>query len=167
MRQTTRNTLRFLALYLVLMGVALTLIGAEPVKRVIDLNGVYTRVVVTMAAWVFKMLGVPTTHDGAILNLPGLALEVCFGCNGLEAFLIYGVAVLAFPSSLASKAYGLLGGLLGIQLLNIVRIVALGLVGVHLPRLFEYFHIYVAQGIMIAVALAMFLFWINRVQEAD
>jgi len=88
-------------------------------------------------------------------------MDVRFGCNGLEAFLIYMVGVLSFPAGFQKKIVGVVGGFLVLQVLNILRIGLLGLSGVYLANYFKFIHIYVAQGMMIAIALVIFLVWLN------
>jgi len=158
---------RFLVIYILLMGAAVLLIGYEPLKRIIDLNGLYTRAVVSLTTRTLNFVGVRVAQEGGVIHLPGLALQVRFGCNGLEAFLIYSVAVLAFPAPWRSKLTGILLGGVVIQVLNILRLIGLGLVGVYLPAWFEVFHIYVAQGLMIAVALILFMGWLSHAYRSS
>jgi exosortase/archaeosortase family protein len=74
--------------------------------------------------------------------------------------MIYSVAVLAFPATWRKKVYGIIAGFLIIQIINIVRIVGLAYAGVYLQNIFHYIHIYVAQGIMIAIALGTFFLYL-------
>jgi exosortase/archaeosortase family protein len=103
--------------------------------------------------------------SSTILRIPGAALDIRFGCNGLEAMLIYSIALLAFPAPWIKRVTGILAGFVIMQALNIVRIIALAFVRVHYPGFFELFHIYIAQGILIAVALVLFIAWIGYAQK--
>ena len=163
----TKNRLivKFLVSYILLMGGFLILIGYEPVKQIIDINGVYTTMIVKLSAWMLAPFGIVEQVDGSIIRLKGLALDVRFGCNGLEAFLIYTVAILAFPAARLKKLVGVLGGFFILQFLNVLRIAGLGLSGIYLKSYFEYIHIYIAQGMMIAAALVLFLIWLNYAAE--
>jgi len=152
---------RFLALYLLFMVAFLLLIGLEPLKKIVDLNGLYTVLVVKLTVLALKPLGMVRGAEGSVIHLKGISLNVLFGCNGLEAFLIYAAAVLAFRASWRIRALGIVVGFVVLQALNILRIAALGLVGIYLRPYFRYFHIYVAQGIMVAVALVLFLFYLS------
>ena len=162
-----RNLLvwKFIVTYILLMGMFLLIIGLEPIKRVLDINGLYTRMIVYFSALLIQPFGIVEGVDGSIISLKGLALDVRFGCNGLEAFLIYTVAILAFPASVGRKVVGIVGGFLVLQVLNVLRIAGLGLSGIYLKSYFHYIHIYVAQGMMIAVALVLFLVWLNYATE--
>ncbi len=152
---------KFVISYVVLMGLFLLLISLRQVKDIIDINGLYTRMVVYFSAALMKPFGIVRGIDGSIIRLKGLSLDVMFGCNGLEAFLIYMVAILSFPAPAVKKAVGIGTGFLVIQVLNVIRIAGLGLSGIYLKKYFEYIHIYVAQGIMIALSLVLFLLWLN------
>ncbi len=143
------------------MGLMLLLIGLEPVKQVLDINGLYTEGVVYVTALLLKPFNIVQKIMGSIITLKGMSLDVRFGCNGLEAFLIYLVAVLSFPAGKIKKSVGIIGGFLCLQILNVLRIAGLALSAVYLKEYFHYIHIYIAQGMMIAIALVLFLTWLN------
>ena len=163
MKRRGFSGLRFLATYVLFMGALALVMSLEPIKRVIDINGVYTDFIVRATAFVLKPFGFVRGVQGSVIHLQGISLDVKFGCNGLEAFLIYMVAILAFPAHWKEKLWGILAGFVVIQILNVARIAALGYCGVHFASFFHIFHIYVAQGIMIAIAFALFLFWLSNV----
>ncbi len=156
---------KFVITYIALMGLFLLLIGLEPIKKVLDINGLYTSMIVYFSALAIEPFGVVNGVSGSIIRLKGLALDVRFGCNGLEAFLIYTVAILSFPAGVRQKLIGVTAGFLILQVLNVLRIAGLGLSGIYLKDYFHYIHIYVAQGLMIAAALVLFLVWLNFAAE--
>ncbi len=153
--------LKFIIIYILFMCLFLFLIGLDSVKRIIDINGIYTKMIVYLTVLALKPFHVVQSANGSIINLKGISLDVKFGCNGLEAFLIYTVAILSFPAKKIKKIIGILLGFVIIQLLNIIRIALLGLSGIYLKSYFQYFHIYIAQGIMIAFVLLLFFIWLQ------
>jgi exosortase H (IPTLxxWG-CTERM-specific) len=158
---------RFAVTYLALMGSFFLLIGLKPVQNVIDLNGLYTKGVVILTSKILEVLTIPSTYQGSVIRLPSIALDVRFGCNGLEAVMIYSVAVIAFPASWKDKLMGILGGFLVIQVINILRISSLAYSAIHFKDLFEYIHIYIAQGMMIAVSLGVFFIYLNYAKASQ
>ena len=84
------------------------------------------------------------------------------GCNGVEAMLIFLAAVLAFPASWKSRLTGLALGIVAIQLVNLVRVVALFLTGVYFPRIFDTSHTVIWQTIVILFGVLLWIFWANR-----
>jgi len=158
---------RFAVTYLALMGSFFLLIGLKTVQNVIDLNGLYTKGVVILTSKILEVLTIPSTYQGSVIRLPSIALDVRFGCNGLEAVMIYSVAVIAFPASWKDKLMGILGGFLVIQVINILRISSLAYSAIHFKDLFEYIHIYIAQGMMIAVSLGVFFIYLNYAKASQ
>lgn len=158
---------RFAITYFALMGSFFLLIGLKPVQNVIDLNGLYTKGVVILTSKILEVLTIPSTYQGSVIKLPSIALDVRFGCNGLEAVMIYSVAVIAFPASWKDKLMGILGGFLVIQVINILRISSLAYSAIHFKNLFEYIHIYIAQGMMIAVSLGVFFIYLNYAKASQ
>lgn len=157
----------FAITYFALMGSFFLLIGLKPVQNVIDLNGLYTKGVVILTSKILEVLTIPSTYQGSVIKLPSIALDVRFGCNGLEAVMIYSVAVIAFPASWKDKLMGILGGFLVIQVINILRISSLAYSAIHFKDLFEYIHIYIAQGMMIAVSLGVFFIYLNYAKASQ
>lgn len=147
------------------MGAFFIVIGLKPIQDLIDLNGLYTQGVVFVTSKVLNLTGLQCTYQGSIISLPTIALDIKFGCNGLEAVMIYSVAVIAFPAGWKKKAIGIIGGFVVLQVINIIRITALAYTGIHFKGLFEYIHIYVAQGLMIAVSLGIFFLYLSYVQK--
>lgn len=156
---------RFAITYLVLMGIFFFIIGFTPLQKIIDLNGLYTKGVVVVTSTVLKIMSIPSTYQGSIIQLPSISLDVKFGCNGLEAVMIYSVAVIAFPAAWKKKILGIVAGLIIIQVINILRIASLAYSGIHFRRLFEYIHIYVAQGLMIAISLGVFFIYLHYAES--
>jgi exosortase/archaeosortase family protein len=143
------------------MAFFLFIMGYEPIKNTIDINGAYTKFIVVLTSKILLVLEIPNTFEGSILQLPTTSLDVSFGCNGLEAFLMYSIAVISFPAAWSSKVTGIIGGFLAIQFLNIIRIVALAFSAIYYVNFFETLHLYIAQGIMIVISLALFLLYLR------
>ena len=160
-RKKNSLVLKFITIYILLMGLFLLLIGLEPIKNVLDINGLYTNMIVYLSDLALKPFGIVQGVSGSVISLKGLALDVRFGCNGLEAVIIYTVAILSFPASIQKKITGITVGFVVLQVLNVLRIAGIGLSGIYFKEYFHYIHIYVAQGMMIAVALVIFLIWLN------
>jgi exosortase H (IPTLxxWG-CTERM-specific) len=152
---------RFALTYLALMGAFFVLIGFKPIQDIFDLNGIYTTGVVVVTSKLLGLIHIPCTYQGSLINLPSISLDIKFGCNGLEAVMIYSVAVAAFPSTWKNKLIGVVAGFIVIQTVNILRIASLAYSGIHFKSMFEYIHIYIAQGMMIAVSLGVFFLYLH------
>jgi len=161
------SIVRFIVTYVVLMGLFFLLLGLTPVRNVIDINGAYSNAIVVITAKILGLFGITSTYHGSLINLPSISLDVEFGCNGLEAVMIFCVAVLTFPATWKKRIYGIILGFLVIQVLNLIRIVALAYAGVYHRELFDIVHLYVAQGVMIAVALGTFVLYLTYLSHRD
>lgn len=158
---------RFLITYSILMLVFFFLVWFKPILQIIDLDGVYTKSVVIASSKTLNMLGLPCSYRGSIIALPPLSFDVKFGCNGLEAVMIYSFAVAAYPAHWKKKLVGIAAGFFILQAANILRILLLVYSGIYLKNLFGFIHIYIAQGIMVALALGIFFIYLNNAKNAE
>lgn len=149
------------------MGGLFLAVALKPLQRILDLNGLYTQMVVSFTGYFAAMLGLPYRLRGSIIELPGVSLDVKFGCNGLEAVMIYAVAVAAMPLGVGSRLWGMALGVVALQAVNVARLVGLSYLGSHYPELFEFARIYIAQGMMIAVVLGIFLLFLRWAAKAE
>lgn len=158
--------MRFLITYFLLMGVFFFVSWFKPILNVIDVNGLYTQSLVVITTKILAVLGVQCTANGSLIALPTMSLDVKFGCNGLEAVLIYAVAVAAYPATWKKKIIGIAAGFVVLQSANIVRLVLLVYAGIYTKDIFEFIHIYIAQGIMIVLSLGLFFIYLNHAKNS-
>ncbi|MBF0519544.1 MAG: archaeosortase/exosortase family protein [Nitrospirae bacterium] len=157
---------RFVIIYIVMMFIFFNLAQLELIEKYLDINGVYSKWVVVLLSNTIKVFGIkskyyPAAH-GTVINLPNISLNVKFGCNGLEATIMYVFAILAFPATWFHKLKGIFIGFVVIQILNIFRLLGIIFVAIHYKDYFDYFHVYFAQSVMISVSLALFIIYIRR-----
>ena len=167
------SVIKFIITYVVLMGGFFALLRFEIIGGFGNLYSIYESGLIVSCVKLLNLIGLNAAGQGSLLFLPGITFDVKFGCNGLEAVLIYAVAVLSFPAKWLKKLIGIAAGFVVIQVINLIRIVGLAFSGVYYRDLFDLLHVYIAQGIMIAVALGVFLVYIyylgngeGRQQEA-
>ena len=156
---------RFLLLYVFYMVIAFLLVDYEPVRQALKLDAYYTGAVVRLSAWLIDAIGIHVTAHGALLYLNHAVMEVKFGCNGLEAILLYVAAVLAYPASWKLRLIGIVLGSTVLQVLNIIRIGVLAWVLEYHQKNFALMHEYVTQSIMIALAFIVFLFYLQATEN--
>jgi exosortase H (IPTLxxWG-CTERM-specific) len=152
--------IRFLALFIAILAASFALIAWNPVNdRVIE---PFTAAIAKVSGATLAAIGQGTVMQGTIIRSPRFAVNIQNGCNGVEAMLIYFAAVLAFPAPWKSRLAGLVLGFVAIQLVNLVRVVALFLTGVYFPKLFDSSHTVVWQTIVILSGVVLWLVWANR-----
>lgn len=155
-----RRQVIFLVVFAVLLAGSFTLLS---------LNWVNDHVIVPFTAGVAKvsgvtleLLGQDVTREGTVIRSPRFAVNIENGCNGVETMLIFMSAVLAFPASWRSRLAGLALGLVAIQGVNLVRVVALFLTGAYLPSLFDASHTVIWQTLVILSGVLLWLLWASR-----
>ncbi|MCH7614096.1 MAG: archaeosortase/exosortase family protein [Candidatus Marinimicrobia bacterium] len=144
---------RFIMHYFILMAVFVFLKDSEFIQNIIDINGLYSESIVFFTSKALGLMGVSSTYHGSIIQLPSISFDIKFGCNGLEAVMIYAIGVIAFPGDWKNKFMGIAAGLIILQIINLIRIISLAWSGVYYKAIFETMHIYVSPGIMIAISL--------------
>lgn len=158
--KTHRQEVTFLVVFLAL------LIGGFAVLSLNAVNdGVvepFTGWVARSSGWLLSAIGQDVTMQGTVIQSPQFAVNIRNGCNGVEAMLIYFAAVLAFPATWKSRLLGVGLGFVAIQLVNLLRVVALFLTGVYLPKLFDSSHTVIWQTIVILSGVLLWILWANR-----
>lgn len=152
-----RPELRFLITFLLILGVAFTAVALRSVNDAVVVP--YTAWIARVSGGVLALLGEKITVNGCSLRSPRFAVTIYNGCNGLIATLILVSGVLAFPARWSAKAIGVVGGIVAIQIINLVRIVSLFYIGVFLPRFFNQSHIFIWQSIVILSGVALWIAW--------
>ncbi len=155
-----RRELTFLILFLVLLAGGFTVISINWVND--HAVEPFTAGVARASGAMLNVLGQNVTLKGTVMQSPRFAVNIRNGCNGIEAMLIFLAAVLAFPAPWRSRLIGLALGILAIQIVNLVRVVALFLTGVYFPRIFDSSHTVIWQTIVILFGVLLWIFWANR-----
>ena len=155
-----RREITFLVLFLLLLGSSFALISLNWVNdHAIE---PFTAGVARASGAGLNLLGQHVTLQGTVIQGSRFAVNIRNGCNGVEAMLIYLAAVLAFPASWRARLLGLGLGIVAIQAVNLVRVIALYLTGVYFPKLFDASHTVVWQSIVILFGVLLWILWANR-----
>ncbi|MFV2073786.1 MAG: exosortase H [Thermoanaerobaculales bacterium] len=155
-----RPEARFLILFLTILGVGFTTIALKQVNDAVVVP--YTAFVARVSGAVLRLFGESATVNSCVVSSPRFAVTIYNGCNGLITSLIFISGVLAFPARWGAKVVGVFGGLLAIQLINLVRIVSLFYIGIYLPEFFNESHIFVWQSLVILAGISLWIVWAQR-----
>jgi len=151
---------RFLILFLTILGGSFTVVALRQVNDAFVTP--YTAVIARMSGFVLNIFGEKAAVTGCVVSSPRFAVTIYNGCNGLITSLIFISGVLAFPAKFSAKVIGVVGGLLTIQLINLVRIVSLFYIGVFLPQHFDDAHIFVWQSLVIIAGISLWIVWVHK-----
>lgn len=136
-------------------------------QEYIDLQVMYTNTINPIVIYFINMIGIESISSGIDIILPTSILKVLFGCNGLEAILIFIAAVFAFKAELSYKLKYLLQGILLISVINIFRLVLLAYVLEIHNNYFNLMHDYVTQHMMVFLGILLFLIFTNNVKTTQ
>jgi len=152
-----RPDARFLILFLGILGVSFTVIALRPVNDAVVVP--YTAFIARVSGSILRFFGEQATVSGCVVSSPRFAVTIFNGCNGLITSLIFISGVLAFPARWPAKLIGVVGGLLAIQLINMVRIVSLFYIGIFFPTLFNDAHTSIWQSVVILAGVGLWVAW--------
>jgi exosortase H (IPTLxxWG-CTERM-specific) len=155
-----RSELTFLVIFAILLGGSFALISLNSInEHVIE---PFTGMVAVVSGVALDVIGQDVTRTGTQIRSDRFHVNIRNGCNGVETMLIFCSAVLAFPAPWRARALGLGLGLIAIQLVNLVRVVALFLTGVYFPKLFDTSHTVIWQTVVILFGVLLWIFWADR-----
>lgn len=160
-RRPWRREIVFLVVFLALLAASFTLVSWTPVNdHVIE---PFTAGVARVSGATLSLLGQDVSMRGTIIESPSFAVNIRNGCNGVETMLIFLSAVLAFPAPWKARAIGLVFGIVAIQAVNLLRVVALFYTGAYFPAWFDTSHTVIWQSLVILAGVLLWILWADRV----
>lgn len=112
--------------------------------------------------WCLQATSVSVRVDDTTISIGGRQIEVAVECTGIKPTAVFWAGVLAFPCAWRSRAIGLLTGLIGVGVLNVLRIVALGLAAGYNYSWFDPLHAVLMQGFVVVFVAPLWIIWMLR-----
>lgn len=152
--------LTLVRLYLVFGGVLLAFVVAFNFDAVhLAVVAPFTGLVTAASSLVMNIFGSDAYVMGNTLATSDYSINVVDGCNGVYATAILISGIIAYPSRLKSKAWGIPAGVAAVFVLNLGRVISLFYLGRSYPDIFHEVHVYVWQPIIILWAILVWHFW--------
>jgi exosortase H (IPTLxxWG-CTERM-specific) len=155
-----RKSLLFLARFLALLVAFYLLVAWNPINDAVIVP--FTSAIAHVSGAILAAFGEKVTVAGTEIRSGAFSVQIENGCNGVEAALLFGSAVLAFPAPWKRRLLGLVAGFAAIQALNLVRVVSLFWIGAHRPALFNSSHTVIWQSAVVLASVLLFLYWASR-----
>ncbi|OFX70885.1 MAG: hypothetical protein A2X12_06395 [Bacteroidetes bacterium GWE2_29_8] len=115
---------------------------------------------------VFGMENIYTYRE--IFFLKGGRVEIANNCLGLSLMYIYSMFIAVFPiKAIKLKIIYILIGIVIIDLLNLIRVVALSLISRHAPQYLDINHYYVFNIITYSAVFFMWVIWMIKVAKKE
>lgn len=163
-------SVRVIGTFLFLIMAFFFVLTWDPLLKYVDLGAALAHLSAWMSYGVIKLIGTiggfPVTKMGTIMGSGSFEVDVAPACSGAVPTSIYMAAVFAYPSTWRSRAIGAALGIVTIQIVNIFRVSALFLIGLFFHEIFHETHVYVAQALVVCVAVALWLYWATRYADA-
>jgi exosortase/archaeosortase family protein len=163
-------TIRVVGVFVLLIVVFFTTLTYTPLVKRFDVAAGIAQLAAWMSYGMLKVVGLivgfPITRDGTILGSGSFEVDVSPACSGAVPTMIYLAAVFAYPSGWRAKLIGAALGMSVIHMVNLARVATLFLIGLYAHRLFHETHVYVAQALVVAIAVATWLYWAGRFADA-
>lgn len=140
------------------MYVALSQTWSEGLSRwVIDMGTVQP------AAWTARALTGDSTiiASGSHLRSPQASVNVLYGCEGTDVWMLLSAALLATPIAWRRRVMGLAAGTILVFALNQARVLALFFAIRYQPDWFGTLHGLVAPLVVVLAVTAFFLAWLR------
>jgi exosortase/archaeosortase family protein len=163
-------TIRVVGTFVTLIAVFFSVMTYNPIVERVDVALLLARISAWMS-WLFLrglglMAGFPVRIDGTNLASGDFIVDVSPACSGAVPTMIYLSAVLAYPTDRRAKLIGSALGIGIIHMVNLIRVVVLFLIGLFAHQYFHDTHVYVAQALVICIAVATWIFWAGRFADA-
>lgn len=121
----------------------------------------FTGLLVVICSGIMNAFGAKVVASGVVLSFSGApgAVMVSSGCNAVEVCILFASAIAPFPAPLAGRVIGIIAGIMAIQALNILRIISLLILARYAQDLFDFFHLFVWDALIILDGIVLFLAW--------
>jgi len=163
-------SVRVIGIFLFLIMAFFFVLTWDPILQVVDIGAGLAELSAWMSYGVLKVIGwaggFPVNKMGTIMSSGGFEVDIAPACSGAVPTSIYLAAVYAYPTSWRARWIGTAIGIGVIQAVNVVRVCVLFLIGLYFHQLFHETHVYVAQALVVCVAVALWLYWATRFADA-
>ena len=163
-------SLRVIGTFLFLITAFFFILTWGPIVDRVDIGAGLAHLAAWMSYWLLRPLSAILGFDmhimGTIMGSGNFEVDVAPACSGAVPTSIYLSAVLAYPTTWRAKLIGSALGIVSIHMVNLVRVAALFLIGIYFHEAFHDTHVYVAQALVVCVAVALWLYWATRFADA-
>jgi exosortase H (IPTLxxWG-CTERM-specific) len=127
----------------------------------------YTSVLARSTSAVLRVVGISPVAAGTSVSARGFSATIVPACAGIEIMAMLAAVILAFPAPLRYRLAGVIWGLAAVHLINVGRLVALFLIGIHFRSGFDQAHYYYAQGFLLLSTMGVWALWVSRLPRHE
>ncbi len=119
-----------------------------------------------LAGWAISWFD-PTVEVRGTQIAGQMTLEFAENCDASAVGILITSAILAFPASWRQRILRLVATLVGLVVVNVVRIVTLYFIGANFPSRFDLFHMQIWPFMIVALAAGGFALWARATTLAN
>lgn len=123
---------------------------------------VYLSGVARICGFLLEFMVDEVTVHGTYISSSLFSVEIARGCDAYRICALLSAAILAFPARLGLKAWGLVLGLLWLNLLNFFRIISLIYIGGYYYTHFQTVHEVYFPIFLICMTVAAWILWVRQ-----
>jgi exosortase/archaeosortase family protein len=126
-----------------------------------DLFAAYLALLARISGFLLGLVTDDVTVRGTLISSAHFSVEIARGCDAYRICSLLSASIIAFPSGLRIKLWGLALGLLWLNLLNFVRILGLFFIGGTFPEHFRASHETYFPIFLICMTMAAWILWLR------
>jgi hypothetical protein len=166
---STWLAVRVIGTFLLLITVFFFVLTYDPILKVIDIGAGLAHLSALLSYGVLKVIGAiggfPVHRMHTIMGSSSFEVDVAPACSGAVPTSITWRRCSPTPP-LALAHHRRRARHRHHQIVNFFRVSALFLIGLFFHEIFHDTHVYVAQALVVCVAVALWLFWVTRYADA-
>ncbi len=126
-------------------------------------------ITISLSKWILELLGyVVYTGADRLIGVDGASgLWIGDNCNGIVLFSLFAWFIVAFKGKVKYKLIYIPFGILSIQLLNVIRVVALAIIDTFSREWTEFNHTYTFNIIIYGYIFLLWMVWVNKYSEKE
>jgi len=149
--------LRFVTIFAGVVGVFYVITRLPFIQT--DVSPRYFNAIAEVSGAVLRLFGGEALVQGHVIASGGATVSVVFGCDGSELIVFLAAAILAVPTSMRARLWGILCGVPLLLALNVFRIVTLVVTQDRRPEWFDALHNRFWQPVFIVAVMLIWCTW--------
>lgn len=124
---------------------------------------------ISLSKWIMEVFGY-TVYTGAdrLIGIDGASgLWVGDNCNGIILFSLFSWFIIAYKGKIKYKIIYIPVGIISIELLNVLRIVALAILDTYSRAWTEFNHTYTFTILIYGYIFFLWMIWVNKYSEKE
>jgi exosortase/archaeosortase family protein len=134
----------------------------------LEFTNIWAKAYLNIAGFVLSVFGYDTSTDFSLNKLwltgASQAIEIVYGCLGVNLLFIFMIFIMAYPGKLKIKIWFIPAGICLLFILNALRMAALAVVAANKYHLLDLYHHFILQGVIYIIIFAL-CWWFSVINK--